>query len=66
VEIGKTDAIREQFYAISVERRLSHPAVLAIQTAARGNLIVGSTPPRSGARLQAGNEPGGRSRGCCG
>lgn len=43
VEIGKTDAIREQFYAISVERRLTHPAVLAIQSSARDNLIVGST-----------------------
>ncbi|KAF1042953.1 MAG: Transcriptional activator protein NhaR [Herbaspirillum frisingense] len=43
VEIGKTDAVREQFYAISVERRLTHPAVLAIQSAARDNLIVGSS-----------------------
>ncbi|MFJ3057334.1 transcriptional activator NhaR [Herbaspirillum sp. NPDC087042] len=43
VEIGKTAAVREQFYAISVERRLTHPAVLAIQSAARGNLVVGSS-----------------------
>ncbi|WP_050466623.1 transcriptional activator NhaR [Herbaspirillum chlorophenolicum] len=43
VEIGKTDAVREQFYAISVERKLTHPAVLAIQSAARDNLIVGSS-----------------------
>ncbi len=50
VEIGKTEAIREQFYAISVERRLSHPAVLAIQTAARGNLIVGSAAPSTRAK----------------
>jgi LysR family transcriptional regulator, transcriptional activator of nhaA len=41
-EIGRTDAVREQFYAISVERRLTHPAVLAIQSSARDNLIVGS------------------------
>lgn len=34
-EIGRTDALTEQFYAISVERRLSHPAVLAISTAAQ-------------------------------
>ncbi|TWC68132.1 transcriptional activator NhaR [Herbaspirillum sp. SJZ099] len=43
VQIGKTDAVREQFYAISVERKLTHPAVLAIQSAARDNLIVGSS-----------------------
>ncbi|WDZ95443.1 transcriptional activator NhaR [Herbaspirillum sp. WKF16] len=43
VEIGRTDAIREQFYAISVERRLTHPAVLAIQSSARDNLVVGSS-----------------------
>ncbi|OWY27756.1 transcriptional activator NhaR [Herbaspirillum robiniae] len=42
VEIGRTDAVREQFYAISVERRLTHPAVLAIQSSARDNLVVGS------------------------
>ncbi len=35
LEIAHTDAIVEQFYAISVERRLSHPAVVAISAAAR-------------------------------
>ena len=34
-EIGRTDAVIEQYYAISVERRLSHPAVVAISAAAR-------------------------------
>lgn len=34
-EIGRTSAVVEQFYAISVERRLSHPAVVAISSAAR-------------------------------
>jgi LysR family transcriptional regulator, transcriptional activator of nhaA len=33
--IGKTEEVREQFYAISVERRLSHPAVVAITETAR-------------------------------
>jgi LysR family transcriptional regulator, transcriptional activator of nhaA len=42
IEIGQTDQVTEQFFAISVERRLSHPAVLAIQSAARENLIVPS------------------------
>ena len=33
--IGKTDEVREQFYAISVERKISHPAVVAITKTAR-------------------------------
>ncbi len=33
--IGRTDRVRERFYAISAERRLRHPAVLAISQAAR-------------------------------
>ncbi|MBG7622460.1 transcriptional activator NhaR [Herbaspirillum sp. AP02] len=60
VEIGRTDAIREQFYAISVERRLTHPAVLAIQSAARGNLLVGSSPAQPAARTTSPPSPGGR------
>jgi len=34
-EIGRSGEVTEQFYAISVERRLSHPAVVAISSAAR-------------------------------
>jgi LysR family transcriptional activator of nhaA len=33
--IGQTDEVREQFYAISVERKISHPAVSVITEAAR-------------------------------
>lgn len=33
--VGRIDAIRERFYAISVERKIRHPAVLAICEAAR-------------------------------
>ena len=33
--IGETDDVLEQFYAISVERRISHPAVAAITETAR-------------------------------
>jgi LysR family transcriptional activator of nhaA len=33
--IGSTDEVREQFYAISVERRISHPAVVSITETAR-------------------------------
>lgn len=35
VELGQTLEIRERFFAISVERRISHPAVLAVSEAAR-------------------------------
>jgi len=35
IELGQTLEIRERFFAISVERRLSHPAVLAVSEAAR-------------------------------
>lgn len=33
--IGSTEEVREQYYAISVERRISHPAVSAITATAR-------------------------------
>ncbi len=35
VPLGQTEEVREQFYAISVERKISHPAVSAITTVAR-------------------------------
>jgi LysR family transcriptional regulator, transcriptional activator of nhaA len=37
--VGATTEVRTQFYAISAERRLQHPAVLAIRTAARQELF---------------------------
>jgi LysR family transcriptional regulator, transcriptional activator of nhaA len=37
--IGRADAVRERYYAISVERRLKHPGVLAITSAARDELF---------------------------
>ena len=39
-EIGRLDAIRARYYAISVERRLKHPAVKAISETARGTLFA--------------------------
>jgi len=33
--VGQTEEVREQFFAISVERRISHPAVVAITETAR-------------------------------
>jgi len=41
VGIGQTDEVREQFYAISVERKISHPAVAAITETAREWLFQG-------------------------
>jgi LysR family transcriptional activator of nhaA len=41
-EIGRTAAVRERYYAISAERRLKHPGVLAITGAAR-DALFGST-----------------------
>ena len=35
VSVGQTDEVRDQFYAISVERKISHPAVAAITETAR-------------------------------
>ena len=37
--VGRTDEVRERFYAISVERRLKHPAVVAITAEARAKLF---------------------------
>jgi LysR family transcriptional activator of nhaA len=39
--LGRTEEVRERFYAISVERRLKHPAVVAISDAARHRLFAG-------------------------
>ncbi len=39
-KLGATEEVRERFYAISVERRLKHPAVVAISEAARGGLLA--------------------------
>lgn len=38
--VGRTDAIRERFYAISFERIIKHPAVTAISKVARHALFV--------------------------
>jgi LysR family transcriptional activator of nhaA len=39
VVIGRTDEIVEEFFAITVERRISHPCVATITNAARGTLF---------------------------
>lgn len=37
--LGRTDEVKERFYAISVERRLKHPAVVALTAEARTKLF---------------------------
>jgi LysR family transcriptional activator of nhaA len=40
VAIGRADEVKERFYAVSVERRLKNPAVVAISDAARHELFT--------------------------
>lgn len=37
--VGRTEAVKERFYAISVEKKLKHPAVVAITESARHDLF---------------------------
>ncbi len=38
--VGQIESIREKFYAITVERKVTHPAVVAIVEAARGEIFA--------------------------
>jgi LysR family transcriptional activator of nhaA len=44
--VGRVDQLRERYYAISTERRLKHPAVLAVSEAARTDLLQAQPKPR--------------------
>lgn len=46
--LGRSEALVEEFFAISVERRITHPCVVAITEAARGGLLQ---PAEQGAGL---------------
>jgi LysR family transcriptional regulator, transcriptional activator of nhaA len=37
--VGHQTSLRERFYAVSVEKRLKHPAVVAMSEAARTTLF---------------------------
>jgi LysR family transcriptional activator of nhaA len=54
VTIGQTDEVRDHFYAISVERKISHPAVAAIMETAREWLF------QDGPRSRKRNKEAGR------
>ncbi len=45
--VGRLAEVRERFYAVSVERRLKHDAVIAITNAAREQLFESAKRPRS-------------------
>jgi len=47
--VGELEGVRERFYAISVERRLAHPAVIAISESARRDLFPPLVRGRRGA-----------------
>jgi LysR family transcriptional activator of nhaA len=56
VLVGRTDAVKERFYAISAERRLKNPAVVAISQAARRELF--SPPRKTDRRVSSRTAPG--------
>ena len=39
--VGRLGSVREQFYAISLERKLDHPVVAAVAESAEGRLSGG-------------------------
>lgn len=45
--LGTADDLVDEFYAISAERRITHPAVAAITAAARGKLFARNAPGSS-------------------
>ena len=55
--VGTIDAVEEHFYAISVERRITHPCVLAITRAARSELFQPKART-SPAQARSRREPG--------
>jgi len=61
--VGRLDDVRERFYAISIERRLKHPAIIAITESARSELFSESQGGREGERLsnRGRRKPGHRS-----
>lgn len=41
IKLGETRELRERYFAISVERRITHPAVRAVSEGARGGVFAG-------------------------
>ncbi len=55
--LGQVEEIRERFYAISVERRLKHPAVVAISQTAREGLFTSAPRKRTRTRPATDDAP---------
>jgi LysR family transcriptional activator of nhaA len=51
--VGRSSAVQETFYAITVERRLKHPAVVAICEAARQDIFPGGEAKKNGTAARA-------------
>lgn len=49
VGVGRIDAVVEQLYAITTERRLTHPAIVAISKVAREDVFGGAAPDKPSA-----------------
>ncbi|MCM8595444.1 transcriptional activator NhaR [Accumulibacter sp.] len=64
IAVGRIDSISEQLFAITTERRLSHPAIVAISEAARDHVFAPSGGEASPAvpRRNPGNPAGTRTR----
>jgi LysR family transcriptional regulator, transcriptional activator of nhaA len=45
--VGAVREVRERLYAVTVERRISHPAVMAICDTARSRFFPGKPRPRA-------------------
>ncbi len=45
--VGRSEEVRQQFYAISVERKIKHPAVIAICETAREDIFAPGTRARA-------------------
>ena len=62
--IGRTDELVEEFYAVSVERRITHPCVVAITEAARKQLFSARMAHRvPGGSLKTARGPAGSATG---
>ncbi|MNV93031.1 hypothetical protein D3C71_1876770 [compost metagenome] len=44
--IGSARAVKEQLYALTTERQLQHPAIIALSKAAQEDIFGASTPGR--------------------
>ena len=46
--VGHTDAVRERYYALSAERRMTHPGVVSLSATARADLFARRLKPARG------------------